>query len=83
MTFPLTQVLLVGDSAVGKSCLLMRFTADRFDEVTTSTIGKNRLASSGYAAAMAMLSCCCMHAGVDFRVKFLTINGKRVKLAVW
>jgi predicted GTPase len=33
------QVLLVGDSAVGKSCLLMRFTADRFDEVTTSTIG--------------------------------------------
>lgn len=55
----LFKVLLVGDSAVGKSCLLMRFTADRFDEVTTSTIG------------------------VDFRVKFLTINGKRVKLAVW
>eukprot|EP00878_Enallax_costatus_P005800 GHUV01006081.1.p1 GENE.GHUV01006081.1~~GHUV01006081.1.p1 ORF type:complete len:178 (+),score=46.07 GHUV01006081.1:1095-1628(+) len=37
----------------------MRFTADRFDEVTTSTIG------------------------VDFRVKYLTLNGKRVKLAVW
>eukprot|EP00878_Enallax_costatus_P007415 GHUV01007765.1.p1 GENE.GHUV01007765.1~~GHUV01007765.1.p1 ORF type:complete len:204 (+),score=53.89 GHUV01007765.1:173-784(+) len=55
----LFKVLLVGDSAVGKSCLLMRFTADRFDEVTTSTIG------------------------VDFRVKYLTLNGKRVKLAVW
>jgi hypothetical protein len=39
---PLAQVLLVGDSAVGKSCLLMRFTADRFDEVTTSTIGEPR-----------------------------------------
>lgn len=25
----------------------------------------------------------CAHAGVDFRVKFLTINGKKVKLAVW
>lgn len=25
----------------------------------------------------------CIHAGVDFRVKYLTINGKRVKLAVW
>jgi hypothetical protein len=24
-----------------------------------------------------------IHAGVDFRVKYLTINGKRVKLAVW
>lgn len=48
---PLTQVLLVGDSAVGKSCLLMRFTADRFDEVTTSTIGKHRLAQQW--------ACCC------------------------
>lgn len=38
------QVLLVGDSAVGKSCLLMRFTADRFDEVTTSTIGEAAVA---------------------------------------
>ncbi|KAF8068358.1 YPTV3 [Scenedesmus sp. PABB004] len=55
----LFKVLLVGDSAVGKSCLLMRFTADRFDDVTTSTIG------------------------VDFRVKYLTLDGKRVKLAVW
>lgn len=55
----LFKVLLVGDSAVGKSCLLMRFTADRFDEVTTSTIG------------------------VDFRVKYLDINGQRVKLTVW
>jgi GTPase SAR1 family protein len=41
-----TQVLLVGDSAVGKSCLLMRFTADRFDEVTTSTIGASAVAAS-------------------------------------
>jgi GTPase SAR1 family protein len=35
----LFKILLVGDSGVGKSCLLMRFTADRFDDVTTSTIG--------------------------------------------
>ncbi|KAF6253303.1 GTP-binding protein yptV3 [Scenedesmus sp. NREL 46B-D3] len=55
----LFKVLLVGDSAVGKSCLLMRFTADRYDEVTTSTIG------------------------VDFRVKYLDVEGKRIKLAVW
>jgi GTPase SAR1 family protein len=32
---------------VGKSCLLMRFTADRFDEVTTSTIGALRRSESG------------------------------------
>lgn len=33
------QILLVGDTAVGKSCLLMRFTTDTFEEETTSTIG--------------------------------------------
>jgi hypothetical protein len=33
------QILLVGDSGVGKSCLLMRFTADKFEDSTTSTIG--------------------------------------------
>ena len=36
---PRRQVLLVGDTAVGKSCLLMRFTADKFEEETASTIG--------------------------------------------
>lgn len=35
----LFKILLVGDSGVGKSCLLMRFTADRFDDNTVSTIG--------------------------------------------
>lgn len=32
-------MLLVGDSGVGKSCLLTRFTQDRFDDNQTSTIG--------------------------------------------
>jgi GTPase SAR1 family protein len=45
------QVLLVGDSAVGKSCLLMRFTADRFDDVTTSTIGAQQLKAVGEVPA--------------------------------
>jgi hypothetical protein len=72
----------------------MRFTADRFDEVTTSTIGEwagaqrtrlptaaaCQLYSRRQRSSKALLLC---HAGVDFRVKYLTINGKRVKLAVW
>eukprot|EP00195_Chlamydomonas_chlamydogama_P005490 CAMPEP_0202895770 /NCGR_PEP_ID=MMETSP1392-20130828/4899_1 /ASSEMBLY_ACC=CAM_ASM_000868 /TAXON_ID=225041 /ORGANISM="Chlamydomonas chlamydogama, Strain SAG 11-48b" /LENGTH=177 /DNA_ID=CAMNT_0049580899 /DNA_START=83 /DNA_END=616 /DNA_ORIENTATION=+ len=37
----------------------MRFTSDKFEDNTTSTIG------------------------VDFRVKYLTLNGKRCKLTVW
>lgn len=55
----LFKVLLVGDSGVGKSCLLMRFTSDRFDDVTTSTIG------------------------VDFRVKFMQLGDKQIKLTIW
>ena len=33
------QVLLVGDSGVGKSSLLLRFTTDEFAESTSPTIG--------------------------------------------
>ncbi|GIL64998.1 hypothetical protein Vafri_18833 [Volvox africanus] len=33
------KVLLVGDSGVGKSCILTRFTSGIFEEGTTSTIG--------------------------------------------
>ena len=53
------QILLVGDSGVGKSSLLLRFTADKFEPVSNPTIG------------------------VDFRVKYLTLHGKRVKLTIW
>lgn len=34
------QILLVGDSGVGKSSLLLRFTTDEFDESTSPTIGE-------------------------------------------
>lgn len=36
----LFKILLVGDSGVGKSCLLMRFTTDRFSDDAASTIGE-------------------------------------------
>ena len=36
----LFKVLLVGDSGVGKSSLLLRFTSNEFDEASVPTIGK-------------------------------------------
>ncbi len=33
------QILLVGNSGVGKSCILTRFTQDIFSDAMTSTIG--------------------------------------------
>ena len=54
----LVKILLVGDSGVGKSSLLMRFTEDAFEEVSPTV-------------------------GVDFKLKMMNVDGKRLKLTVW
>lgn len=54
----LFKLLLIGDSGVGKSCLLLRFTTDTFDDLSPTI-------------------------GVDFKLKLLTLNGKRIKLTIW
>eukprot|EP01114_Cavostelium_apophysatum_P021520 TRINITY_DN7537_c0_g1_i1.p1 TRINITY_DN7537_c0_g1~~TRINITY_DN7537_c0_g1_i1.p1 ORF type:complete len:203 (+),score=38.41 TRINITY_DN7537_c0_g1_i1:119-727(+) len=55
----LYKMLLIGDSGVGKSCILLRFADDSFQENFISTIG------------------------VDFKIKTMNIEGKRVKLQIW
>jgi len=55
----LVKLLLVGDSGVGKSSLLLRFSEGTFEQDQTPTIG------------------------VDFKLKFLDVDGKRLKLTVW
>ena len=55
----LVKLLLVGDSGVGKSSLLLRFSDDTFEQNQTPTIG------------------------VDFKLKFLDVDNKRLKLTVW
>jgi len=53
------KILIIGESGVGKSSLLLRFTDDTFDPEQPSTIG------------------------VDFKVKTLSVDGNRAKLAIW
>eukprot|EP00927_Polykrikos_kofoidii_P071140 TRINITY_DN67465_c0_g1_i1.p1 TRINITY_DN67465_c0_g1~~TRINITY_DN67465_c0_g1_i1.p1 ORF type:complete len:203 (-),score=39.84 TRINITY_DN67465_c0_g1_i1:235-843(-) len=55
----LVKLLLLGDSAVGKSSLLMRFCDDKFDSNFVLTIG------------------------VDFKIKIVERNNRKLKLQVW
>ncbi|XP_010461429.1 PREDICTED: ras-related protein RABC1 isoform X1 [Camelina sativa] len=54
----LFKVLLIGDSGVGKSSLLLSFTSNTFDDLSPTI-------------------------GVDFKVKYLTVGEKKLKLAIW
>ncbi|PKU79802.1 ras-related protein RABC1 [Dendrobium catenatum] len=54
----LFKLLLIGDSGVGKSSLLLSFTSNTFDDLSPTI-------------------------GVDFKVKMVTIGGKKLKLALW
>ncbi|KAK7316948.1 hypothetical protein RJT34_00784 [Clitoria ternatea] len=54
----LFKLLMIGDSGVGKSSLLLSFTSDSFEDLSPTI-------------------------GVDFKVKHLTIDGKKLKLAIW
>jgi len=55
----LIKLLLIGDSGVGKSCLLLRFSDDSFTHNFIATIG------------------------IDFKVKTIDLDGKKIKLQIW
>ena len=53
------KLLMIGDSGVGKTCLLLRYANDSFSPTFITTIG------------------------IDFKIKNIDIDGKRVKLQIW
>eukprot|EP00002_Diphylleia_rotans_P027354 TRINITY_DN5481_c0_g1_i2.p1 TRINITY_DN5481_c0_g1~~TRINITY_DN5481_c0_g1_i2.p1 ORF type:complete len:111 (+),score=18.16 TRINITY_DN5481_c0_g1_i2:82-414(+) len=55
----LIKLLLIGDSGVGKSSLLMRFCEDTFSPNFITTIG------------------------IDFKIRNVDMDGKRIKLQIW
>ncbi|EZG76295.1 Ras-related protein Rab, partial [Gregarina niphandrodes] len=54
----LFKILLIGDSGVGKSCLLLRFADGNYTDSYISTIG------------------------VDFKIKTIMLEDKKVKLQI-
>jgi len=55
----LIKLLIIGDSGVGKSCMLLRFVDDSYTSSFITTIG------------------------IDFKIKTIELDGKRVKLQIW
>lgn len=55
----LFKLLLIGDSGVGKTCLLFRFSDDAFNKNFIATIG------------------------IDFKVRTVDIEGRKIKLQIW
>ncbi|PAV21774.1 rab-type small GTP-binding protein [Pyrrhoderma noxium] len=55
----LIKLLLIGDSGVGKSCLLTRFCDDTWTPSFITTIG------------------------IDFKIRTIELDGKRIKLQIW
>lgn len=54
-----TKLLMIGDSGVGKTCLLLRYANDSFSPTFITTIG------------------------IDFKIKNIEIDEKRIKLQIW
>jgi len=50
---------MIGDSGVGKTCLLLRYANESFSPTFITTIG------------------------IDFKIKNIQLEGKRVKLQIW
>ena len=71
------------------SSLLLRFTDDTFDPEQSATIGKHiyRTVSYHYSNITTTfriyISLIISSSGVDFKVKTLTVDGNRAKLAIW
>ncbi|EWM27640.1 rab gtpase [Nannochloropsis gaditana] len=53
------KLLMIGDSGVGKTCLLLRYANDSFSPTFITTIG------------------------IDFKIKNLELDGRRIKLQIW
>ncbi|KAK6792198.1 hypothetical protein RDI58_011279 [Solanum bulbocastanum] len=75
----LFKLLLIGDSGVGKSSLLLSFTSDAFEDLSPTIVSElaNILRDGADSALELNL------AGVDFKVKHVTLGGKKLKLAIW
>ena len=90
----LFKLLLIGDSGVGKTSVLFRYCEDRFNSTFINTLGayvRVQPACAVFAYLLdasspllrGYLSVRPSVAGVDFRIKTIDLDGKKIKLQIW
>lgn len=80
----LAKLVVIGDSAVGKTCLILRYTQDIFRENFLPTIGLLPLHFMYINIYIYIhLFTFVTVAGVDFKTKVVEVGSKRYKLQLW
>lgn len=62
-------MIIVGDADVGKTCMLLRFSEENFQNSHIATIGT--------------FSFLFISLGIDFKIKTINLDGKSVKIQIW
>ena len=84
----LFKILLIGDHDVGKTGILVRFTEDYFLSTFISTISEHSFLFFSNAIFPHCTACIrileyCYYTGIDFKVRIVNIDGRRIKLQIW
>ncbi|XP_042799445.1 ras-related protein Rab-15 isoform X1 [Panthera tigris] len=74
----LFRLLLIGDSGVGKTCLLCRFTDNEFHSSHISTIVSSCPAEPGTHSSRTY-----RETSVDFKMKTIEVDGIKVRIQIW
>ena len=69
------KLIIIGDTSVGKTSLLLRFAENTFQQQHIATIGKKTILQPNKFYVY--------FAGIDFKVKNVVVDGKSVKLQIW
>ncbi|KAL6507879.1 Ras-related protein RABC2a [Orobanche gracilis] len=78
------KILLVGDSSVGKSSLLVNFISNVVEDLSPTIENLKRVLSKYVIGVMQNpIPYCGSVQSVDFKIKFLTVGEKRLKLTIW
>lgn len=77
------KVLVLGDSNVGKTCIVHRYCDERYYDTYISTIGKTSNRTIWWCSHEFNTRMQLFWAGIDFKQKLINLDGVPIKLQIW